>query len=120
MVMICDYVRDIISSDSAIVLTLSSPIVSQKEYWSKVAEEDEGQETTNPNILASRIIKRGGPITHEDVNSVISSQGYSITEEELEALKNVEFMLYSLSGMVINFLKSLYPSTRKKPLIVKQ
>lgn len=101
-------------------MTLSSPIVSQKEYWSKVAEKDVGQETDNPNLLASRIIKRGGPITHEDVNRVIASQGHSITEEELEALKNIDFIPYSLSETVINFLKSLYPSTRKKPLIIKQ
>lgn len=84
-----------------------------------MSEKDTGQETNNPNILAARIIKRGGPVTHEDVNAVLASQGHSVTEQELEELKSIDFTPYSLTDIIIKQLKSIYPSTRKKPLIPK-
>lgn len=109
----------IISSDSMIAFTLSTPGIRSKEYWKSVSEKDTGQETDNPNILAARIIKRGGPVTHKDVNAVLASQGHSVTEQELDQLKNIDFTLYSLMDIVIKQLKAMYPSTRNKPLIPK-
>lgn len=103
-----------------IAFTLSSPIVSSKEYWRKVSEADTGQVTDNPNIIASRIIKRGGPITHEDVNAVLASQGHSITKEELDTLINLEYTSYSLVDVVIAKLKAMFPSSRNKPYLIKE
>lgn len=64
------------------------------------AETDNGQATTNPHLLAARIIKRGGPITHSDINAVLESQGFSITAEELEELKSLEKTSYSMSTLL--------------------
>lgn len=50
----------------------------------------------NPFITAARIIARGGPITHEDVNAVLVNQGISITKEELEQLKAIPYSIFSL------------------------
>lgn len=119
--MICNYVRElVISLDYTIAFTLSNLGVSRKEYWNKVWEKDTGQKTDNPNIIAGRIIKRGGPVTHEDVNAVLASQGHSVTEQELEELKKLEYTLYSLLNVIIDKLKLLYPSSRNKPDLPKE
>lgn len=70
--------------------------LSSGAYWKLRSETDQGQETDNPHLLAARIIKRGGPITHTDVNSVLAAQGLSVTEAELEELKSIPFTQYSL------------------------
>jgi hypothetical protein len=93
--------------------------LSQKEYWRKVLEKDTGQETDNSNILAARIRKRGGPVTYHDVNTVLVSQGYSITKEELDALKAIPFKRYSLLNTIIDQLKALYPDKKRSKKIIK-
>ncbi|KAK4046611.1 hypothetical protein OIO90_006503 [Microbotryomycetes sp. JL221] len=85
---------------------------STLEYWRKKYEEDKGQDTDNPNILATRIISRGTPITHEDINSVLQSQGYFISAEELEQLKDITYTEYDLSDK-IDELRSKYPIKSK-------
>jgi hypothetical protein len=68
------------------------------------AEKDTGQDSTNPHLLAARIIQRGGPITHHDINSVLAHQGHQITESELETLKSIPFTTYTLKDIVGNSL----------------
>lgn len=85
-----EYIFDFFSFETTIS-TLSSGA-----YWKLRLETDQGQETNNPHLLAARIIRRGGPITHIDVNSVLAPQGISVTEAELNELKSIPFTKYEL------------------------
>lgn len=99
----------IITSDALNSLThesLAPTIVCASSFWKDRFEKDRGQETENPNILAERIQKRGGPITHHDVNSVIKRQGLSVTEEELNELVALPFVEHSLE--LIDLIRPLY------------
>lgn len=89
----------------------SSSSSSRADYWRKRAEQDTGGVSTNPHILAERIISRGGPITHNDINNVLEDQGISITQEELEEMKAIQPESYSLSALDI--IKRLFPKNDK-------
>lgn len=97
--------------------SLSSLSSSRADYWRKRAEKDTGGETTNPHILAERIISRGGPITHKDINKVLEDQGISVTEKELEELISLQPETHSLSD--IEKVKTLYPKHSKGWYIYK-
>lgn len=101
---------------SGVVWFSSSPSSSSRaDYWRKRAEQDTGGHSTNPHILAERIIIRGGPITHNDINSVLEDQGISITEDELEEMKAIQPETYSLS--VLDVIKGLFPKNDKSWVI---
>ena len=76
------------------------------------AEKDTGQLTTNPHLLAARLIKQGGSITHHDINVVLASQGHSITADELAELKKVPYTVYKfpLVGPALLTFSQLYPN----------
>jgi hypothetical protein len=95
--------------------TLASGIVTTTNYWAQRVEKDVGQDSSNPHIIAARIIARGGPITHLDINAVLASQGHSITAEELEELKSIPFntFFFSVPELTIKTLKDLYPKMPK-------
>lgn len=82
----------------------------QKDYWKQRAEVDTGEETTNTHHLSARILKRGGPITHMDVNAVQNAPG--ITEGELSNLLSIPYTEYPLTavGVVSNAFRMLYPA----------
>lgn len=87
--------------------------LSQKDYWKDVYEKDTGQDTQNPNIIAARTIASGKPVTHQDINAVLSLQGHSITEAELEALKVLPSTEYNILILGIKFIKNLFPIAGK-------
>lgn len=91
--------------------TSPTQLSSRAYYWRQRAEKDTGSETTNPHILAERIINRGGPITHNDINTVLENQGLSITEKELEELKAIKPVTYSLSDL--QEIKKQFPKDSK-------
>ena len=107
----CTCLNDDISSLVHESFTISAicTISSQAQFWKDVAEKDDGQETDNPNILAARIQIRGGPITHEDINSVLARQGIAITAEELLRLKSIPYVTHKLD--ILALIKALYPSS---------
>jgi len=59
-------------------------------FWDSINAKGTGQETTNPHVLAKRIVSSGKPITAEDINKVLAHKGIYVTEEELELLKTVK------------------------------
>jgi len=79
------------------------------------AEGDTDQNTTNSHIIAARIIKRGGVITHHDINAVLAENGHSITEAELVELTNLTYDTYSMKSLkdAIATIKKLYPKMPK-------
>ena len=83
------------------------------------AEKDTGQISTNPHIIAARIIAdvraTGRMVTHTDINTVLENQGYSITAEELDQLKAIPYNTYSFAdtSLIIKALKTLYPKMPK-------
>lgn len=83
--------------------------VTSATYWKQRAEEDKGQETTNPHLLAARIIKGGLPITHNEVNTVLGSQGISVTQEELEELTTLPYKEYSLTSDQLKEVTAAHP-----------
>lgn len=78
-------------------------------YWKLRAEKDTGQQTSNPHLLAARIIKEGNTITHCDVNSVLQQQGLLVTKEELDELVSIPFKEYSLDTEGLKDVKKTYP-----------
>jgi Ca2+-binding EF-hand superfamily protein len=79
------------------------------------AESDTNQSTTNSHIIAARIIKRGGLITHHDINAVLGQQGHTITEAELAELVAIPYNTYSFLNFkeIVAALKLLYPKMPK-------
>jgi hypothetical protein len=66
------------------------------EYFKKVNEVDNGQDTNNPHILASRLINKGGPFTPEQVNSIVNAfYPNKITQVELDALSTASWAKFS-------------------------
>jgi len=88
----------VLNEDISILMAMTPTLVLCRDnYWKQQAEKDTGQVSTNPHILAARIIARGGPITVQDVNSVLEANGKDpITENELEELKALFFDEYKL------------------------
>ncbi|MBC9708087.1 MAG: hypothetical protein H9W80_02265 [Enterococcus sp.] len=62
------------------------------DYFNKVYEVDKGQSTTNPHILAARIINNNDPITPEHVNDItnILYPG-KITQAELDSFSTASW-----------------------------
>lgn len=75
----------------------SASLSARADYWRKRAEKDAGQDTTNPHILAERIISQGKQVTHTDVNTVLQDQGISVNEKQLEELKAIQPETHSIS-----------------------
>lgn len=48
-------------------------------------------------MIAARIIKRGGPVTHTDLNSVLEHQNILVTENQLKELINIESQEFNIS-----------------------
>ena len=88
----------VLNEDLSILMAMMPTLVLQRSnYWKQQAEKDLGQKSTNPHILAARIIARGGPITVEDVNAVLQANKKApITEQELEQLKALSYVEYKL------------------------
>lgn len=83
--------------------------VTSAIYWKQRAEKDTGQKTNNPHLLAARILKEGVSITHNEVNTVLDHQNISVTQEELNELKDISFKDYPLTEQGLKDIKSLYP-----------
>lgn len=83
--------------------------VSSATYWKLRAEKDSEEKTSNPHLLAARIIKSGHPITHKEVNTVLASQDISVTQDQLEELTTLPFEDYSLSPDMIKDVVTAYP-----------
>lgn len=69
--------------------------LSKSEFWDSVHDKDDD----NAHMIVKRIMKRGGPITHHDVNEVLKKASISITEEELNELKNIKPEEYSFTDI---------------------
>lgn len=66
------------------------------EYFKKVYEADTGQHTTNPHILAARIICKGAPYSPEDVNNISNTYYPGETSQaHLEALSSATWTTFS-------------------------
>lgn len=77
------------------------------DYWKQVSDKDVGQSTSNPHIIAARIIKSGKAITASDVNSVLANQGLQVTQEELDQLVNLKPKVYTLTLLAL--INQIYP-----------
>lgn len=89
--------------------TTIATLATSASYLQDRFEKDDGQPTNNPHILAARIISRGGPITHNDINQVLRHQGIEITENELEELIAIPYKEYSLPVKQNTEFKENYP-----------
>lgn len=95
------------------------PTVVVSNYWKQQAEKDIGQVSNNPHLIAARIIAdvqaTGRQVTYQDINAVLVNQGYLITAEELEQLKDIPYTKYSFVTpySIIKTLKLIYPSITK-------
>jgi hypothetical protein len=83
--------------------------ISSAAYWKLRVEKDSGEETTNPHLLAARIIKSGQPITQKVVNTVLTSQDISVTQEQLDELTSLPFEDYSLNPDMIKDVVTAHP-----------
>ena len=104
------YISGSFSSGKAGILYLSAAIIrTRKEFYKDLAEKDTSQDTNNPNIIAARIIKRGGEITHHDINAVLEHQGITITKQELQELKKLQYTEHKLTASTMQDLRNAYP-----------
>lgn len=63
-------------------------------------------------LIAARIIKRGGPVTANDVNAVLAQQKHTVTQAELDELCAIPYITFTfpLVGMMYAHFLSLFPS----------
>lgn len=91
----------LILTDHQVTLALAlGPAAVLNSYWKEQAGKDVGGNTDNPHIIAARILARGGPVTHSDINAVLARQDLSITAGELEELISLDYQSYDMNTLL--------------------
>ena len=81
-------ITDINYGDNTVMMSSSVGIGTRTSasYWKSVYEKDTNQVTSNPHILAARIIGEQKPVGAEEINSVLAPQNISVTSDNLNEL----------------------------------